>query len=180
VCVEDEWDRFYPPPLSISLYLYGCIDASTHITYNTDRHHHIIKCRSFVVGQIYEGLSSGQLTSYPSRTLTRTVLCCVLLLCRLVSVLHIILLRLQDGESVRVRRYPWGTVEVEQSPHSDVTLLRRILFRTHTHELVSTTNTEIYEKYRSLKLQKMGFVRFSFRYAPRKDVDYPIPRLPSQ
>ena len=55
------------------------------------------------------------------------------------------------------RRYPWGKVEVEENPHSDVGLLRDLLFRTHTHELVSTTHTEIYEQFRALKLKKMGF-----------------------
>ena len=63
-----------------------------------------------------------------------------------------------DGETVRVRQYPWGTVEVEENPHSDVGLLRDLLFRTHTHELVSRTHTDIYEQFRALKLKKMGFV----------------------
>ena len=63
-----------------------------------------------------------------------------------------------DGETVRVRKYPWGTVEVEENPHSDVGLLRALLFRTHTHELVSRTHADIYEQFRALKLKKMGFV----------------------
>lgn len=44
-----------------------------------------------------------------------------------------------DGRMERGRLYHWGTVEVENESHCDLPKLRRMLLRTHLHELRETT-----------------------------------------
>mmetsp|Transcript_2072 Transcript_2072/g.5125 ORF Transcript_2072/g.5125 Transcript_2072/m.5125 type:complete len:268 (+) Transcript_2072:2-805(+) len=61
------------------------------------------------------------------------------------------------GRSVRVRRYPWGLVEVENPQYSQVSLLRDMIFRDCTLELISSTQDRMYESYRKAKLEQIGF-----------------------
>ena len=61
-----------------------------------------------------------------------------------------------DGRKVRGRRYPWGTIEVDNEEHCDFVKLRQMLIRTHMEELKEHTNNSLYENYRSDKLAKMG------------------------
>lgn len=61
-----------------------------------------------------------------------------------------------DGRTVRGRSYPWGIIEVDNEKHSDFVFLRDLLIRQYLEELRERTNHELYEKYRSEKLTKMG------------------------
>ncbi|KAI9757897.1 MAG: Cell division control protein 3 [Lichina confinis] len=61
-----------------------------------------------------------------------------------------------DGRKIRGRRYPWGTIEVDNEEHCDFVKLRQMLIRTHMEELKEHTNNSLYENYRSGKLAKMG------------------------
>lgn len=62
------------------------------------------------------------------------------------------------GETIRVRKYPWGVVEIENEKHSDFVKLREMLLRTHMARLMETTSSKQYELYRKEKLQSMGHV----------------------
>jgi len=62
------------------------------------------------------------------------------------------------SESIRVRQYPWGVIEVENPAHSNLGVLRDLLLRTHTHDLIARTSDVMYEHYRQMKLIKMGFM----------------------
>lgn len=59
-------------------------------------------------------------------------------------------------EFIRAREYPWGIIEVENSNHSDFTLLRDLLVKQYLEELRERTNNELYENYRSQKLISLG------------------------
>ena len=61
-----------------------------------------------------------------------------------------------EGRKVRGRRYPWGTIEVDNEEHCDFVKLRQMLIRTHMEELKEHTNNALYENYRSDKLTQMG------------------------
>lgn len=62
------------------------------------------------------------------------------------------------GEKSRVRRYPWGIVEIENEEHSDFAKLREMLLRTHMSALMQRTHAVLYERFRKVKLQSMGFI----------------------
>jgi len=64
-----------------------------------------------------------------------------------------------DGRKVRGRRYPWGTIEVDNEEHCDFVKLRQMLIRTHMEELKEHTNNALYENYRTEKLTQMGVVQ---------------------
>jgi cell division control protein 11 len=53
-----------------------------------------------------------------------------------------------DGELVRARRYPWGTVEIDNPKHSDFGRLRSALLNTHLTDLKEVTHDFLYENYR--------------------------------
>jgi hypothetical protein len=54
----------------------------------------------------------------------------------------------RDGRKVRGRKYPWGTVEIDNAEHCDFTVLRRLLLRIHLSDLMDVTNNVHYENYR--------------------------------
>lgn len=58
----------------------------------------------------------------------------------------------EGHEFVRVRRYPWGMVRIEDTEHSDFIALRSVLFGSHLQELRDITHDVLYEKYRTDKL----------------------------
>lgn len=60
-----------------------------------------------------------------------------------------------NGEKIRGRAYPWGVVSIEDAEHSDFTILRNFLIRTHYVDLTETTDL-LYENYRAERLQQMG------------------------
>ncbi|SCU99958.1 LANO_0F04522g1_1 [Lachancea nothofagi CBS 11611] len=57
-----------------------------------------------------------------------------------------------DGRHVRGRSYPWGVIEVDNESHSDFVYLRDLLIKVYLMELREKTETVLYEKYRSEKL----------------------------
>ena len=61
------------------------------------------------------------------------------------------------GKRVRARKYPWGTVEVENEAHCDFTKLREMLLRINMEDLREVTHNEHFELYRKKRLEEMGF-----------------------
>jgi len=59
-----------------------------------------------------------------------------------------------DGEPVRARVYPWGTVEVDNPHHSDFVRLRGAVLGSHLGDLKSLTEDILYETYRTEKLSR--------------------------
>lgn len=66
-----------------------------------------------------------------------------------------------NGVKVRARKYPWGTVEVENESHCDFVKLREMLLRTNMEDLREKTHSQHYELYRQKRLQEMGFTDVS-------------------
>uniref|UniRef100_H3D271 Septin 7b n=1 Tax=Tetraodon nigroviridis TaxID=99883 RepID=H3D271_TETNG len=62
-----------------------------------------------------------------------------------------------NSKKVRVRQYPWGVAEVENSDHCDFTILRDMLIRTHMQDLKDVTDNVHYENYRSRKLAAVTY-----------------------
>lgn len=52
------------------------------------------------------------------------------------------------------RRFPWGTLDVEGARGNEFIHLKSILLKTHTRELRDVTTQQIYEAYRTEKLQQ--------------------------
>ncbi|KAJ2457133.1 Cell division control protein 3 [Coemansia sp. RSA 2424] len=79
-----------------------------------------------------------------------------------------------DGTKVRGRKYPWGTIEVENEAHNDFVSLRQMLLRTHMEELRDATDVGLYEAYRTQKLLALGHVQDNavFReFNPRQQME---------
>ncbi|KII61679.1 Septin-1 [Thelohanellus kitauei] len=53
------------------------------------------------------------------------------------------------GKTVRGRKYPWGFVEIDDPMNSEFPYLKKMLFRTHTHDLRDITSDVHYESYRT-------------------------------
>ena len=60
------------------------------------------------------------------------------------------------GNKVRVRQYPWGTVEIENEAHCDFVKLREMMIRTNMEDLREKTHSVHYERYRQKRLVEMG------------------------
>ncbi|EPY51683.1 septin Spn4 [Schizosaccharomyces cryophilus OY26] len=58
-----------------------------------------------------------------------------------------------DGRTVKGRKYPWGTVEVENEEHCDFKQLRNLLVRSCMLDLIQRTEDIIYEQYRQEQMQ---------------------------
>ena len=58
----------------------------------------------------------------------------------------------KDDKGNYVRRYPWGTVNVDDDKVSDLRILKNVLFGTHLQEFKDTTQNLLYENYRTEKL----------------------------
>lgn len=58
------------------------------------------------------------------------------------------------GKVIRVRRFPWGTVEIENPAHTDFLKLRNTLLSTHLTDLKEITIDYIYENYREKALSR--------------------------
>ncbi|NXU57439.1 SEP10 protein, partial [Turnix velox] len=61
------------------------------------------------------------------------------------------------NKMVRVRQYPWGTVQVENENHCDFVKLREMLICTNMEDLREQTHARHYELYRCHRLEEMGF-----------------------
>ncbi|CEF65632.1 Septin-2 [Strongyloides ratti] len=58
----------------------------------------------------------------------------------------------QNGHLTRIRKYPWGIVEVENLEHNDFVFLRDIIFKKHFIDFVEETHCVHYENYRYNRL----------------------------
>jgi cell division control protein 12 len=67
-----------------------------------------------------------------------------------------------DGRTVKGREYSWGVAEVENEEHCDFKKLRKLLVRSHMHDLISTTEENHYENYRQSQMgtRKFGEPKF--------------------
>ncbi|XP_065186780.1 septin-6-like [Sycon ciliatum] len=72
-----------------------------------------------------------------------------------------------NGQKVRARLYPWGTVEVENESHCDFIQLREMLIRTNMEDLRESTHAVHYETFRRSALKKLG-------YSPAGESDEPV------
>ncbi|KAI9168519.1 Septin spn4 [Blastocladiella emersonii ATCC 22665] len=61
-----------------------------------------------------------------------------------------------DGRTVKGRQYLWGVSEVENEDHCDFKKLRNLLIRQHMLDLVTTTEENHYETFRSTHLDANG------------------------
>ncbi|XP_015786916.1 septin-7 isoform X5 [Tetranychus urticae] len=61
-----------------------------------------------------------------------------------------------SGERKRARKYPWGTIEIDNLEHCDFIALRMMLIKYFMLDLVDTTNNVHYENYRCRKLSGVG------------------------
>ncbi|KAI7907349.1 putative septin [Cokeromyces recurvatus] len=62
-----------------------------------------------------------------------------------------------DGRVVKGREYSWGVAEVENEEHCDFKKLRKLLIRSHMHDLISTTEELHYENYRQTQMSTRKF-----------------------
>ncbi|BHF63215.1 Septin-6 [Sparganum proliferum] len=62
-----------------------------------------------------------------------------------------------NGRTLRVRQYPWGSVQVENEAHCDFVRLREMLLRVNMEDLRERTHVVHYETYRKQRLTEMGF-----------------------
>lgn len=61
-----------------------------------------------------------------------------------------------SGETKRVRKYAWGTIDVFDNAVSDVSTLKTTLLATHLGELKDFTHEVLYENYRTRMLGEAG------------------------
>lgn len=61
-----------------------------------------------------------------------------------------------DEENHRIRKYPWGEVDVYDNELSDMTTLKNSLLITHLNELKEFTHEVLYENYRTKTLAEGG------------------------
>jgi len=64
----------------------------------------------------------------------------------------------QGGHRVWGRRYPWGTVSIEDPEHCDFSLLRSLLLARHTLDLVDRTHNLHYETFRCRELSSLAAI----------------------
>ena len=61
-----------------------------------------------------------------------------------------------NGERKRGRKYPWGTIELENQEHCDFVALRSMIIKYYMLDLLDTTNSVHYENFRCKKLSAIG------------------------
>eukprot|EP00092_Neocalanus_flemingeri_P039014 GFUD01042470.1.p1 GENE.GFUD01042470.1~~GFUD01042470.1.p1 ORF type:complete len:385 (+),score=123.82 GFUD01042470.1:1125-2279(+) len=62
----------------------------------------------------------------------------------------------ESGKRVRGRKYPWGTVNIEDKNHCDFLSLRSLILAHHMQDLKDVTSQVHYEKYRCTKLTALA------------------------
>merc|ERR1719228_2051047 len=62
----------------------------------------------------------------------------------------------ENGKRVRGRKYPWGTVNIEDKNHCDFLSLRSLVLAHHMQDLKDVTSQVHYEKYRCTKLTALA------------------------
>ena len=66
--------------------------------------------------------------------------------------------RAGGGGRIRVRRYPWGEVDIDNPDHCDTALLARLLVSDAYHKLKQETHEVHYENYRAKKLSFLAAI----------------------
>ncbi|VDP11311.1 unnamed protein product [Soboliphyme baturini] len=61
-----------------------------------------------------------------------------------------------DGAKSRCRKYPWGTVQLENLEHNDFVALRSMILRYHMIDLIQVTNDVHYENFRFRHMSLSG------------------------
>ena len=72
---------------------------------------------------------------------------------------------------VRVREYPWGTVEVDNLAHNDFISLRDMIIRNNLIDLIEETKNVHYENYRIRNLPKNSFDNDPFTQLERETLE---------
>ncbi|KAJ9085434.1 Cell division control protein 11 [Entomophthora muscae] len=62
----------------------------------------------------------------------------------------------EKREVLRVRKYPWGIIDVDSADVCDTASLRFMLFNSHMTDLKLLTHDHLYENYRTEKLSRTG------------------------
>ncbi|KAH3668716.1 hypothetical protein OGAPHI_002470 [Ogataea philodendri] len=57
-----------------------------------------------------------------------------------------------NGAKTRVRTYPWGSIDINNSDYSDFPVLKSVLLGSHLQDLKDITHEFLYESYRTEKL----------------------------
>jgi len=74
-----------------------------------------------------------------------------------------------EGKKVWGRKYPWGTVSIEDPEHCDFSFLRSLLLSRHTMDLISTTHNQHYENYRCRELSSLAAIDEAKPTIPNKN-----------
>jgi len=61
-----------------------------------------------------------------------------------------------NNERRRERKYPWGSIDIENQDHCDFVALRSMIIKYYMLDLLDTTNNVHYENYRCRKLSAIG------------------------
>uniref|UniRef100_A0A0N5C8D7 Septin n=1 Tax=Strongyloides papillosus TaxID=174720 RepID=A0A0N5C8D7_STREA len=85
----------------------------------------------------------------------------------------------KNGHLIRVRKYPWGIVEVENLDHNDFIFLRDIILKKHFIDFVEETHCVHYENYRYNRLLN-GFKNSIGSHGPVLEVEEKILELENE
>jgi len=79
----------------------------------------------------------------------------------------------ERNRRVRVREYPWGTVEVENLVHNDFLALRDLVVRKNLIDLIEVTKNVHYENFRIRQMSRMPLENdpFTQMERQRKDIE---------
>ncbi|GMM28443.1 septin [Martiniozyma asiatica (nom. inval.)] len=61
-----------------------------------------------------------------------------------------------DGKKTRVRKYPWGQIDINDTSVSDFAVLKSVVLGSHLQELKDITHDYLYEAYRTEKLEQVA------------------------
>ncbi|GME99056.1 unnamed protein product [Ambrosiozyma monospora] len=67
-----------------------------------------------------------------------------------------------NGVKTRVRRYPWGVIDINDTNVSDFAILKSVLLGSHLQDLKDLTHEFLYEAYRTEKLVSVADLRDEF------------------
>lgn len=62
------------------------------------------------------------------------------------------------NNTIRGRRYEWGTVSCENELHCDFLKLRQMILKENMMDLIEMTHVKHYQLYRSNRLKEIGFI----------------------
>jgi len=60
-----------------------------------------------------------------------------------------------NGIRKRVRKYPWGSIDIENLEYSDFIAMKKLIIKYHLLDMIERTNIVHYEKYRLTKLDSI-------------------------